>query len=59
MRDEDRCRSGRHVIRDPHDRVSNGACRRCAYENQAAYRHSCRDARRRLRAIEAALAASV
>jgi hypothetical protein len=56
MLHETRCRSGRHVIRDHRDRVTSGGCRACAYENQAVYRRNCRDARRRLAAIEALIA---
>jgi hypothetical protein len=50
------CRSGDHIIADQRDRMSNGACRKCAYRNQSKYLRNCRDARRRLAAIEAALA---
>lgn len=50
------CRSGRHEISQPSHRRSNGHCAGCARENESKYRRSCRDARRRLAAIEALIA---
>lgn len=49
---EHRCRSGRHVIRGPQDRRSHGGCAGCARESEARYRRSCRNARKRLAAIQ-------
>lgn len=48
------CHRG-HVIRGPRDIRSNGVCAECSRENEARYRCSLRDARRRMQAIEAAL----
>src|SRR5699024_2716048 len=50
------CRSGRHVIRGPGDKRSNGSCRGCALESEARYRASLRDARDKLRKLESLLA---
>jgi hypothetical protein len=52
-----RCRSGQHTIRDHRDRRPNGACAACARDNEAKYRHSCQDARKRLAALESMLSA--
>jgi hypothetical protein len=49
------CRSGRHLIKSSQDRRANGGCAQCARANQRRYGARCRDARRRLTAIEAAL----
>jgi hypothetical protein len=46
----------RHTRRGPED-YRNGRCIYCQREAQRRYARSCRDARRRLKAIEAALAA--
>lgn len=53
------CRSGRHLIRLPTDRRSNGQCASCSRENEARYRAGLRAARDRLRAVEAALSAAL
>lgn len=46
----------RHVHRGPQDRRPDGRCAFCQREAQRRYRESCRDARRRLRDVEALLA---
>jgi hypothetical protein len=51
----DQCRHG-HQIRVPGDLRSNGHCRACATRGEQKYRRTLIDARRRLAAIEAALA---
>lgn len=50
------CRSGRHVITGASDRAANGGCRKCQQINKRAYSASCREARRTLRTLQAALA---
>lgn len=51
-----RCING-HEVNGPQDRRSNGHCKRCAYDCERRYRTACREARHRLKAIEAALIA--
>jgi hypothetical protein len=50
------CQSGRHSINGPADLRPNGRCIHCSREAQKKYRQSCRDARKRLQAIEALIA---
>jgi hypothetical protein len=49
------CRNG-HPIRGPRDLRSNRQCVLCSRRNESEYRRRCRDARRRLAAIEALIA---
>lgn len=51
-----RPRCSRHVHSGPQDLRPDGRCIWCSREAQRNYRIRCRDARRRLVAIEAALA---
>jgi hypothetical protein len=51
------CRNGLHEIRSSADRrPNNGGCIHCSRTSQSRYQAQCRAARRRLAAIEAALA---
>ncbi|WP_255788459.1 hypothetical protein [Mycobacteroides abscessus] len=40
---EDRCRSGKHILRLPSDKRSNRQCAACARENEARYRQRRRE----------------
>ncbi len=51
-----RCRSGKHTIRTPSDRRSNGQCSRCSRDNEARYRARRNERLARLAAIEALVA---
>ncbi len=51
------CRTGRHTINGPADLRPSGECIRCSREGQKRYRDRLIEARHRLAAIEAALAA--
>jgi hypothetical protein len=46
----------RHVHRGPQDRRPDGRCIHCQREAQKRYRDACRDARRRLAAIQELIA---
>lgn len=45
------CQSGRHVIRDQRDRVANGACRLCHYQNVKKYEAEQRQLNRAAREV--------
>jgi hypothetical protein len=50
------CRNGLHQIRGPQDRrPGSKTCIRCSRASQVKYQARCRDARKRLAVIEAAL----
>lgn len=49
-------RCDRHVRRGPEDYRPNGRCAHCAREASRKYGQKCREARRRLAAIEALIA---
>ncbi|WP_157896231.1 hypothetical protein [Mycobacteroides chelonae] len=40
---EDRCRSGKHILRLPSDKRSNRQCAACSRENEARYRERRRE----------------